>query len=78
MADRLILMTDGPEAGVGETMEVPFPRPRRGAVLSDPGYYACQRRVLDFLDHHAQQSRISVVDDILRDHIASRSPVRIR
>jgi nitrate/nitrite transport system ATP-binding protein len=67
LADRLILMTDGPEAGVGEILEVPFARPRnRAAVLAHPDYYACRRRVLDFLDHHAHQSRTTAIDDILR------------
>jgi len=67
LADRLILMTDGPEAGVGETLAVPFPRPRRrAAVLAHPDYHTCRRRVLDFLNHHARQARTSVVDDVLR------------
>jgi nitrate ABC transporter ATP-binding subunit len=67
LADRLILMTDGPEAGIGEILEVPFARPRnRAAVLAHPDYYACRRRVLDFLDHHAHQSRTTAIDDILR------------
>jgi len=67
LADRLILMTDGPEAGVGEILDVPFARPRnRAAVLAHPEYYACRRRVLDFLDHHAHQSRTTAIDDILR------------
>lgn len=67
LADRLLLMTDGPEAGIGEVLPVPFPRPRRRAsVLAHGDYYACRRRVLDFLDHHAQQSRISAIDDVLR------------
>jgi nitrate/nitrite transport system ATP-binding protein len=67
LADRLILMTDGPEATVGETLTVPFPRPRvRAAVLGHPDYQACRRRVIDFLDHHAHQSRPSALDDLLR------------
>ena len=37
LADRLILMTDGPEATVGDVLTVPFPRPRtRAAVLGAP------------------------------------------
>jgi nitrate ABC transporter ATP-binding subunit len=60
LADRLILMTDGPAATVGEIMTVPFPRPReRTAVLEHPEYYACHERVLDFLENHARQSRTS-------------------
>jgi nitrate ABC transporter ATP-binding subunit len=60
LADRLILMTDGPAATVGEILAVPFPRPReRAAVLEHPEYYACHKRVLDFLENHARQSRAS-------------------
>jgi ABC-type nitrate/sulfonate/bicarbonate transport system ATPase subunit len=67
LADRLVLMTDGPEATVGETMRVPFPRPRRRrAVMAHPGYHAARRRVIDFLEHHAQQSRPSALDSVLR------------
>lgn len=66
LADRLILMTDGPEATVGETLRVPFPRPReRAAVLGHPEYHACRRRVIDFLEHHAHQSRPSALDELL-------------
>jgi nitrate ABC transporter ATP-binding subunit len=58
VADRLILMTDGPEARVGEILTVPFPRPRRRAnVLQHPEYHRCRAGVIDFLDYHAHQSR---------------------
>jgi nitrate/nitrite transport system ATP-binding protein len=60
LADRLILMTDGPAATVGEILTVPFPRPReRAAVLEHAEYYACHQRVIDFLENHARQSRAS-------------------
>ena len=66
LADRLILMTDGPEATVGVVLRVPFPRPRaRAAVLAHPQYHACRRHVIDFLEHHAHQSRPSALDDLL-------------
>ena len=55
LADRLVLMTDGPEACVGEVMDVPFSRPRdRHSVLDDPEYYRCRQHIIDFLDHHAK------------------------
>ena len=67
LADRLILMTDGPEATVGGAITVPFPRPRvRPAVLAHPQYHACRRQVIDFLEHHAHQSRPSALDLVLR------------
>ena len=67
LADRLILMTDGPEATVGNVLTVPFPRPRqRAAVLGHPRYHDCRRQVIDFLEHHAHQSRPSALDDVLQ------------
>jgi nitrate/nitrite transport system ATP-binding protein len=66
LADRLILMTDGPEATVGKVLHVPFARPRaRTAVLAHPKYHACRRQVIDFLEHHAHQSRPSALDSVL-------------
>jgi hypothetical protein len=60
-------MTDGPEATVGDVLPVPFPRPRgRAAVLGHPQYRACRRRVIEFLEHHAHQSRPSALDAVLR------------
>jgi len=60
LADRLILMTDGPAATVGEIVTVPFPRPRdRTVVLEHAEYYACHQRVINFLENHARQSRAS-------------------
>ncbi len=59
LCDRLVLMTDGPEARVGETIRVPFERPRvRPAVLGHPEYYTYRRHVIDFLENHARQSRV--------------------
>ena len=67
LADRLILMTDGPEATVGEVLTLPFPRPRtRTAVLEHPEYLHAAERVIDFLELHAHQSRVSPLDAVIR------------
>jgi nitrate ABC transporter ATP-binding subunit len=56
LADRIVLMTDGPEAHVGEIYSVPFGRPRnRVEVLDHPDYYACRSYLIDFLENHAKQ-----------------------
>jgi nitrate/nitrite transport system ATP-binding protein len=56
LADRLLLMTDGPEAHIGEVLNVPFDRPRsRLSVLEHPDYYTCRTQVIDFLENHATQ-----------------------
>lgn len=71
LADRLVLMTDGPAATVGEIVTVPFERPRsRAAVLADSRYHACRRRVIDFLESHVRQS--ARVDSARSPRVASR------
>jgi nitrate/nitrite transport system ATP-binding protein len=50
LSDRIVMMTNGPAAGIGEVMEVPLGRPRRRLTLaSDPVYLKCRQRVLEFL-----------------------------
>jgi bicarbonate transport system ATP-binding protein len=50
LADRLVMMTNGPHAKIGEVMEIPFPRPRdRARIMEDPQYYQLRNYALDFL-----------------------------
>ena len=78
LADRLILMTDGPEATVGDVLRVPFPRPAIAKSRARaPGVRACYRHVIDFLEHHVQQLRPSPLDDILHSSGPER-PARVR
>jgi nitrate ABC transporter ATP-binding subunit len=50
LADRLVMMTNGPAAKVGEIMDIPFPRPRnRSRVMESPLYYELRNHALDFL-----------------------------
>jgi ABC-type nitrate/sulfonate/bicarbonate transport system ATPase subunit len=56
LADRVVMMTDGPEATVGDIFEVNFPRPRnRKALLESPDYYRAREYLIHFLNersHH--------------------------
>ncbi len=50
LADKLVMMTNGPHAKIGEVMEIPFPRPRdRVRIMEDPEYYKLRNYALDFL-----------------------------
>lgn len=50
LADRIVMMTNGPAANIGEIMEVPFPHPRdRSQMMENPKYYTLRNRALDFL-----------------------------
>ncbi|MEA5598068.1 nitrate ABC transporter ATP-binding protein [Rivularia sp. UHCC 0363] len=50
LADKLVMMTNGPHAKIGEVMEISFPRPRdRARIMEDPEYYKLRNYALDFL-----------------------------
>lgn len=50
LADRIVLMTNGPAARIGEILTLPFPRPRERARLMEmPEYYDIRNHALDFL-----------------------------
>ncbi|MCH9809475.1 MAG: nitrate ABC transporter ATP-binding protein [Alphaproteobacteria bacterium] len=51
LADRCVMMSNGPNANIGNIMEVDLPRPRtRKALLEHPDYYAYRQELLDFLE----------------------------
>ncbi|WP_017298510.1 ABC transporter ATP-binding protein [Nodosilinea nodulosa] len=52
LSDRIVMMTNGPAAKVGEVMPVPFARPRdRARIMEDPRFYELRNEALDFLYH---------------------------
>jgi nitrate ABC transporter ATP-binding subunit len=68
LSDRIVLMTNGPEAEVGAILEVRFPRPReRRAVLENPEYYKLREYLIEFLEvrahrksAHPRESKIQI------------------
>lgn len=56
LSDRVVMMTNGPEAEVGDILEVNFPRPRdRKTVMEDPDYYRLREHLITFLEVHAHR-----------------------
>jgi nitrate/nitrite transport system ATP-binding protein len=54
LADRIVCMTNGPEAEVGDILEIHFPRPReRKAVMEHPDYYKLREHLITFLEERA-------------------------
>lgn len=50
LADRVVMMTNGPNATIGKVLKVDLPRPRdRKALLKHPDFYAYRQEVLHFL-----------------------------
>ena len=61
MSDRVCMMTNGPEARVGQILELPFGRPRnRAEVLDDPMYYEFRGCLVSFLEdqEHSKEKEI--------------------
>jgi nitrate ABC transporter ATP-binding subunit len=67
LADRVVMMTNGPEAEVGDILEVHFPRPRdRKAIMDHPDYYPLREYLITFLEERANQ----------RPSVSSKQPPR--
>jgi nitrate/nitrite transport system ATP-binding protein len=50
LSDRIVMMTNGPAATIGDIVTVPLARPRdRVALAEDPAYVHCRKEVLEFL-----------------------------
>ncbi len=50
LSDRLVMMTNGPAANIGEVLDIPFARPRdRQKMMEDPRYFELRNYALDFL-----------------------------
>jgi nitrate/nitrite transport system ATP-binding protein len=63
LSDRIVMMTQGPCAHVGEVLSVPFARPRtRKAVLGDPNYYPLRERIIGFLESQEARPKDSTPD----------------
>jgi nitrate/nitrite transport system ATP-binding protein len=53
LADRVVMMTNGPKATIGKIVEVRSPRPRsRLTALHDPEFVRCRQEIVSFLEAH--------------------------
>jgi nitrate/nitrite transport system ATP-binding protein len=53
LADRVVMMTNGPRARIGKIMNIDLPRPRtRKALVEHPKFYAYREELLAFLQEH--------------------------
>lgn len=52
LADRVVMMTSGPKAKIGDILNIDFERPRtRKSVLEHDDYYKYRKHLIDFLEH---------------------------
>ena len=69
LADRIVLMTNGPQAMIAEIVENPLPRDRkRTEVHHHPDYYAIRNHLIDFLVVRSKTFKDAVPDGYDRRH----------
>ena len=60
LSDRIVMLTNGPAATIGEVLRVDLPRPRQRVALADnPTYQQCRKEVIDFL--YTRQAHVEKV-----------------
>jgi nitrate/nitrite transport system ATP-binding protein len=58
LSDRVVMLTNGPEAHIGQILEVPIPRPRqRLEVVKHPSYYNLRNEMIYFLNQQKQAKK---------------------
>ncbi|EKQ70218.1 nitrate transport ATP-binding subunits C and D [Leptolyngbyaceae cyanobacterium JSC-12] len=58
LSDRIVMMTNGPEAQIGQILDVPFPHPRhRLEVVNHPSYYALRNEIVYFLNQQKRDKK---------------------
>jgi len=56
LADRILLMSNGPNAEVAESVKINLPRPRnRGEIVEHPSYYKIRNYLVDFLVNRSSE-----------------------
>lgn len=73
LADRVVMMTNGPNATIGRIMEVDLPRPRtRKALLEHPDYYLYREQLLSFLEEYEHGATPELKPDTAPAETASK------
>ena len=58
LSDRVVMLTNGPEAHIGQILNVEFTRPRkRMEVVNDPKYYVNRAEIIGFLNQQKRDKR---------------------
>lgn len=67
LADRILLMTNGPFARIAESIEITIPRPRsRTEIVEHPNYYAIRNHLVHFLGSRSRELAGKQGEDALR------------
>ena len=76
LADRIMLMSNGPKARIAESVEVDIPRPRdRATIIEHPGYYNIRNYLVDFLVNRSTE--LSGTSPVKNEYPTSVNPVNL-
>ncbi len=69
LADRILLMSDGPSARIVESVKVDIPKPReRATIIKHAAYYAIRNHLIEFLVKRsatiAEQLKLGLLEDV--------------
>lgn len=65
LSDRVVMLTTGPEAHIGQILEVPIPRPRhRLEVVNHPSYYSLRSEIVYFLNQQKRAKQAGKVGQV--------------
>ncbi len=79
LSDRVVCMTDGPEATIGEILAVPFERPRdRKMVMEHGDYPRLRQELIGFLEHRAHRRPLAGVSAATEAGTAAVTPAAAR
>ncbi len=61
LADRIVMMTNGPAAGIGDILSIKFERPRdRAEIMDTSQFYDYRDYLIDFLENRAASAALEV------------------
>ncbi len=76
LADRIVMMTNGPSAKIGEIMNLPFDRPRvRERVTEDPRYYELRNEAIDFLYNRYAHSEDPAEEEMEEEPVNNKGKI---
>ncbi|MDZ8051132.1 MAG: nitrate ABC transporter ATP-binding protein [Aulosira sp. ZfuVER01] len=69
LSDRIVMLTNGPEAHIGQILEVPIPRPRhRLEVVKHPSYYNLRNEIIYFLNQQKLAKKRKAQQSVATPH----------
>jgi len=65
LSDRIVMMTNGPAARIGDVLNVPLVRPRKRLALAAPGREVDEAEVLEFVANNSRFDVFALADAVL-------------